>query len=173
VALDPPQPVAVVEQTPVAPVHQVVATPAPTHVDRVDSYGSFAPHSIAAGLLAIAMLVWGGVAMARAGFDEPMREPIISVAGFAGNAISGMIVAGVGLLLLLAAASRDRGAVLFVSIVTGVAALIAAIEPGMGDNVLGVDGDLPVIVAIGCAFVVLIALALPTVSRASHHIEAT
>jgi hypothetical protein len=157
------QPV-VVEQAPVQE-HLVVA--APQHVDRVDTYGTFAPHAVAAGLLAIAMLVWGGVAMARAGFDGPMREPVVSVAGLSGNAISGLVVAAIGVVLLLAAVTRDRGAILFVSIVAGIAALIAAIEPDMGDNVFGIDNDLPVLIAVGCAIVVLVATVLPTVNRTS------
>jgi hypothetical protein len=170
VTVSPPETVTVVEQTPVGYEH-VVASTAPTHVDRVDSYSSIAPHALVAGLLAIGMLVWGGVAMARAGFDDPMRLPIISVGGFVGNAISGAIVAGIGVVLLLAAVSRDRGAILFISIVTGVAALIAAMEPGMGDNVFGIDSDLPVVIAIACGVVVLVATVLPTVNRTSRTID--
>ena len=45
--------------------------PAAHAVERVDSFSSIAPHAIAAGLLAIAMLVWGGVALARAGLPAP------------------------------------------------------------------------------------------------------
>ena len=97
------QAVPVVEQVPVehVPVQHAVVTPAPTHVDRVDRYGSIAPYAIAAGLLVVATLVWGGVAMARGRFDEPMRDPIVSVGGLSGNAISGLIVTAVGLGLLL------------------------------------------------------------------------
>jgi hypothetical protein len=117
------------------------------------------------------MLVWGGVAMARAGFGDDLRDPVVEVFGLSGNAISGMIVAGLGLLLLIGAVSRDRGPVVFLSIVIGIAAIIFAIEPNAGDEALGVGTGLPLLIAIGCGIVLLAALALPTVNRRSQHIE--
>jgi hypothetical protein len=167
-----PQPVAdqvYAEQPPVEPVVQYV--PAAHAVERVESFSSIAPHAIAAGLLAIAMLVWGGVAMARAGFEDGLREPLVEVFGLSGNAISGMIVAGLGILLLIAAVSRDRGPIVFLTIVTGIAALIFAFEPTAGDDALGIDATLPVLIAIGCGVVLLVALALPTVNRRSQTID--
>lgn len=176
----PVEPVRVVEQTvaqqPVAghayvetPV--VEAVPAVHSVDRVESFSSFAPHAVAAGLLAIAMLVWGGVAMARAGFEDDLRDPVVDVFGLSGNAVSGMIVAGLGILLLIAAVSRDRGPIVFLTIVTGIAALILAFEPDAGDDALGIDANLPVMIAIGCGVVLLIALAVPTMNRRSQTID--
>ena len=88
-----------------------------------------------------------------------------------GNAISGGIVAAAGLMLLLAAVTRDRGPILFVSIITGIAALIAAMEPELGDGVLGIERQLPTVIAIGSAVVVLVATVVPTVNRASHTID--
>ena len=173
------EPVTVVEQTAVhqQPAQAYVETPVvetvpvARSVERVESFSSIAPHAVAAGLLAIAMLVWGGIAMARAGFDDGLREPVVEVFGLAGNAISGMIVAGVGILLLIAAVSRDRGPIVFLTIVTGIAALIFAFEPTAGDDALGVDATLPVLVAIGCGLVLLIALAVPTVNRRTQTID--
>lgn len=161
----PVEPVRVVE----API--VEAEPAAHSVDRVDSFSSFAPHAVAAGLLAIAMLVWGGVTMARAGFEDDLRDPVVEVFGLSGNAVSGMIVAGVGILLLIAAVSRDRGPIVFLTIVTGIAALILAFEPGAGDDALGIEANLPVVIAIGCGIVLVIALAVPTMTRRSQTID--
>ena len=172
----PVEPVRVVEQTvaqqPLAGQAPVVeAVPAVHAVERRESFSSFAPHAVVAGLLAIAMLVWGGVAMARAGFEDDLRDPVVDVFGLSGNAVSGMIVAGLGILLLIAAVSRDRGPIVFLTIVTGIAALILAFEPDAGDDALGVDANLPVLIAIGCGIVLLIALAVPTMNRRSQSID--
>lgn len=186
VRMDPPppsaEPVRVVEQTapPVAATpHQVLveerpvvaaAPVAPVAVERTDTVRTVAPHAVAAGLLAVAMLVWGGVAMARAGFDGDLRDPIVRVFDLSGNAVSGMIVAGIGVLLLIAAVSRDRGPVVFLTVLTGVAALIVAFEPEAGDSALGVGRGLPLAVAIGCGVVLLIALLAPTVNHRSREV---
>jgi hypothetical protein len=187
VTMSPPdpraEPLRVVEQTaaqqPVgqAYVEHPVAEPvveyvqAPHAVERVESFSSIAPHALAAGLLAVAMLVWGGVAMARAGFEDDLREPLVEVFGLSGNAVSGLIVAGLGILLLIAAVSRDRGPIVFLTVVTGIAALILAFEPGTGDDALGVDASLPVLIAIGCGVVLMVALAVPTMNRRSQTID--
>lgn len=185
VTMEPPpppphaEPVRVVEQTTV-PGEQPVAGERATYVEtapadhglaRTESIRSIAPHSIAAGILAVLMLVWGGVTMARAGFGDDLRDPVVEVFGLSGNAVSGMIVAGLGLLLLIAAVSRDRAPVVFLTIVIGIAAVIFAIEPNAGDEALGVETTLPLLIAIGCGIVLLAALALPTVNRRTQRIE--
>lgn len=190
VRMDPPpagtEPVRVVEQTAVPVGAAMAAAPvaveeravagiapvAPVEIERTESVRSVSPHAVAAGLLAVAMLVWGGVAMVRAGFEDDLREPVVEVFGLSGNAISGMVVAGIGLLLLIAAVSRDRGPTVFLTVVTGIAALIVAVEPDAGDSALGVDTMLPVLVAIGCGIVLLVALVAPTVSRRSRTVLA-
>lgn len=179
VTMDPPEPaerVYVAEQTPTADrpvaVERTVVTPH-HDVERVESFGALAPHSVLAGILAVLMLLWGGVAMARAGFGDDMREPVVEVFGLSGNAISGAIVAGLGLLLLIAAISRDRGPVVFLTIVIGIASLIFAIEPNTGDEALGIETALPLLIAIGCGVVLVAALALPTVTRRSERIDRT
>jgi hypothetical protein len=179
IVMSPPdprvEPVRVVEQTAVGQpvVQQPVVEYVPTEraVERVESFSSLAPHAVAAGLVAIAMLVWGGVAMARAGFDGELRDPVVDVFGLSGNAISGMIVAGLGVLLLIAAVSRERGPIVFLTIVTGVAALIFAFEPTAGDDALGIDATLPVLIAVACGVVLLIALAVPTMNRRTQIID--
>ena len=82
-----------------------------------------------------------------------------------------MIVAGLGLVLLLAAVSRDRSPIVFVTVVTGIAALIFAAEPDAADGALGIETALPLIVAIGCAVVLLITLTVPTINRYSRTVE--
>lgn len=156
------------ENRPAAPADRTATDRVET--DRVETRRRMAPHSVAAGLLAIGMLLWGGVAMARAGFGDDLRDPGVEVFGIAGNAISGLIVAAIGLLLLLAAASYERGPAVVISILAGIAALIVAIEPGVGDDALGTSSTLPTLVAVGCAVVVLVALAFPIVDQRSRRI---
>lgn len=155
----------------VEPVRVVEQTPQAHAVEHVESFSSYAFHAVAAGLLAVAMLVWGGVAMARAGFDDPLRDPIVEVFGLRGNAISGIVVASLGLLLLIAAVARERGPIIFLTVVTGIAALIFAFEPTAGDDALGLGTGVPVLIAIGCGVVLLMALVIPTVNRRSHSVD--
>jgi hypothetical protein len=172
-------PVVVVEQTTARPVAQEVVAerrvveqvPAAHAVEHVESFSTMAFHAVAAGLLAVAMLVWGGVAMARAGFDEPLRDPVVEVFGLRGNAISGIIVASLGLLLLIGAVARERGPIIFLTVVIGIAALIFAFEPTAGDDALGLGTGLPLLVALGCAVVLLMALLVPTVNRHTRSVD--
>jgi hypothetical protein len=158
--------------TPLAPPPRaVVVEHAPTHEVDVVSVRSVSPYAVAAGLMAIAMIVWGGVVMARAGFDGGLREPQASMLDLTGNALSGVIVAGLGLVLLLSALATDRAAIMFTSIIIGIAALIVAIEPGVADGALGVERSVPVLLAIGSAVVLMLAAIVPTMTNRTRTIE--
>ena len=93
---------------------------------------TFSIPSVVAGVAGIALIVIGAVAIARTDLDAPLSEPVVEVAGFAHNATLGIVELVAGLCLLAAAVTRSRGAIMFVSIVVGVAAVISLIEPTVG-----------------------------------------
>ena len=124
----------------------------------------FTPSAVVAGVVAIAMLVLGGITVARAGFDGSLGQPVVTVAGFTATALLGLIVFGFGAVLLVAALARQRHVILVLGIVGGVAGLIAVFEPTVGGDSLSIERGLGLWVAIAMAAIVVSAL-LPTWSR--------
>ena len=97
---------------------------------------TISPAAVVACVASIVLLLFGAINVARAGLDGPLRDPVVEVAGYKGTAVLGLIMLGVGIVLLGAAFSRDRGAILFVSIVIGVAGATLAIEPTVGGDLI-------------------------------------
>ncbi|MEQ1703197.1 MAG: hypothetical protein ABMA25_24085 [Ilumatobacteraceae bacterium] len=126
----------------------------------------FTPAALVASLAAIALLVVGGITVARAGLDGPLDEPVISAANYTATAILGLIELAFGVVLLSAALSRSREGILFIGIVGGVMALIAVFEPTIGNGALAIERPFAVIVALVMAAVVVSAL-LPSIRRSN------
>jgi len=126
----------------------------------------FEPASIVAAIVAIGLLLLGGITVARAGLDGSLDEPVVTVAGFTATALLGAIEIAFGLLLLAAALSQARRMILFLGIVGGVVALIATFQTSLGHGSLAIERGFAIIAAIIMAVVVLAAL-LPTVQRRS------
>ena len=153
------------------PAEPVVVPGRHDQVVRVASDALIMPAAAIAGVLSVLMLVFGGVAMARAGFDGPIDEPVVSVGGFTATAVLGMLVAGAGFALLCAALARSRSAILLFSIIIGVGAVIAAIEPDVGNGALATERGFAVLTAIAAGVVILAATLVPTIRRTSTHVE--
>lgn len=142
-------------------------TPQPSTATVVTTRTSwFTPAALVASVAAIALLVVGGITVARAGLIGPLDEPVISAANYTATAILGLIELGFGIVLLSAALNRSREGILFIGIVGGVMALIAVFEPNIGNGALAIERPFAVIVAIVMAAVVLSAL-LPSIRRSN------
>jgi hypothetical protein len=133
---------------------------------------SFSIPAALAGIAAIALIILGAVAIARTDLDSPLSEPIVDVAGIAHNATLGIIEVVAGLVLLLAAVSRSRGAIMFVSIVIGVAAVVALIEPTVAGDTMPLERGFAAVVAIVAAIIVVVAAVTPSVRRTTQVIDA-
>jgi hypothetical protein len=151
-------------------VAQQVVAPAAAE-RRVISRRRFDPAATLTVIAGIVLAVIGAVAMARAGLSGPLDEPVVQVAGTTHTAILGMIELGMGLILVWAGLSRDRGAMLFTAILFGAAALVAAIEPSVGGGALAIEGSWAVVLVIGFALLALVAAVAPTVWRSTDRIE--
>jgi hypothetical protein len=157
----------VVRQERVVPVAPV----APVASRRVAWSRTFDPASVLAVLLSIVLGVVGAVALARAGLDGPLDEPVVEVAGFTHTALLGLVELGMALVLLIAGLSRDRGAILFVSILFGVASLVAAIEPTVGGGALAVERAWAWLMVVSFGLVALVAAVVPAIWRSSDRVE--
>lgn len=124
----------------------------------------FTPSAVVAAVVAIAMLVLGGITVGRAGFDGSLGQPVVTVAGYTATALLGLIVFGFGAVLLLAALARQRQVILGLGILGGVAGLIAVFEPNVGGDSLPIERRLGILAVIAMAVIVVSAL-LPTESR--------
>lgn len=153
-------------------VHEQVVHQQPVVSERrVVSARRFSPAAVLAVILAVALGVIGAVAIVRAGLDGPLDEPIVEVAGFTQTALLGLIEVGMAVLLLWAGLSRDRGAILFVSILFGAAALVAAIEPTVGGDALSIERSWAIVLVVAFAVVALVAALAPSVWRSTQRVE--
>lgn len=125
---------------------------------------NYTPSAVVAAVVAIAMLVLGGIAGVRAGIDGSLGQPVVTVAGFSATALLGLIVFGFGAMLLSAALARQQRSILTLGILGGVAGLIAVFEPTVGGESLPIERRLAILAVITMAAIVVSAL-LPTVSR--------
>jgi hypothetical protein len=162
----------VVTAQPVVREQVIVEQPVPVNSSRrVVGVTRFDPAAVLAVVLAIALGVIGAVALARAGLESPIDEPVVQVAGFTHTAVLGLIEIGMALIMLWAGLSRDRGAILFVSILFGAASLVAAIEPSVGGDALSIEQGWAILLVIAFGLVALVAAIAPTVWRRTDRVE--
>lgn len=153
------QPVPVVQAPPVIARTRTIAT------RRTDLA------AVLAVITGITLGIVGAVAVARAGLDGPLREPVVDVAGFTHTALLGLIEVGMALLLVAVGLSRDRGALLFTSILFGAAAVVAAIEPSVGGGALAIETSWAVLLAILFAVIALAAAIVPVIRTTSERVD--
>jgi len=150
--------------TPRPVVEEVVTRPAVAE-QRVATTGrAFAPDSFVVGLVGLALLVIGLIAMVRAGFDGPMDDPVVNVIGFTHTATLGVIEAAVGLLLLISAAMRSRGGAMFFGLVLGVGGIVGAVQTDSFRRSLALESGLAWLAVAAAAVVVLVSLLMPRVA---------
>ena len=148
-------------QTPAA--HQTVAT----------SYGRhYAVDSVIVGLVGLALLVIGLIAVTRAGVDGSMRDPVVEVLGFTHTATLGIIEAAIGVCLLLSAAAMSRGASIFFGLVLGVAGFVGAVQVDSFKDSLALETGLAWLAVIGGIIVVAASLLIPRMVTRTNRVEA-
>ena len=150
-----------------APDQVVVAAPVSSGQVRTAYASRFAPDSIIAGIAGLVVLVTGLIAIVRGGFDGPMSTPIVQVVGFNHTTTLGLIEIGLGLALLVSAATRSRSGEVFFGAVLGIAGFVGAVQTESFKKTLALESSMAwLAVAIG-AVVVLAALMLPRYARQS------
>jgi hypothetical protein len=165
------EPAAAVVDVPVNGQVVVPAAPvvAPVTAGQVrTSYASrFAPDSIIAGLAGLVILVVGLIAIVRGGFDGPMSDPKVQVAGFTHTTTLGLIEIAIGGALLLAGATRSRSGEIFFGAVLGIAGFVGAVQTTSFDDSLGLESSMAWLAVFVALVVVVAALVLPRYARQS------
>lgn len=120
------------------------------------------PAQIVAGIIGLILVVLGGVALARTGFDSLTGETT-AVLGIDHTALMGVIDVVAGLFFLGAAASSGgRSTLIGLSLGALAFGAIVAIEPGAFDSALGGGRDLGVLYIVIGAVGLVASLAFPT-----------
>jgi len=159
--LNPPRVEHVVENGPVV-VHRQVAT---------SSGRRFAIDSVIVGLVGLALVIVGLIAVTRAGVDGSMEEPVVDVIGFTHTALLGFLEVGIGLCLLIAAAATSKSAAIFFGLVLGVAGIVGAVQSDSFQNSLALESGLAWIAVIAAVVVVLVSLLIPRLATQTTRIE--
>jgi hypothetical protein len=154
----------VVEQ---AYVEQSYGTAGTATVQR--RFWQFDPASIITALFGIVLLILGLIAVTRAGFEDGVTgsENTVDVAGFTHTPLLGIIVAAAGLFMLLAGITRAREGAIFLSIVLGVAGIVAAVQEESFDESLAIEPSYAWMIVIGSGIVLLANLLIPVLSSRS------
>jgi len=159
--LNPPRVDEVVDAGP-AVVHRRVAT---------SSGRRFAIDSVIVGIVGLALVIVGLIAVTRAGVDGSMQEPVVHVIGFTHTALLGLIEVGIGLCLLIAAAATSKSAAIFFGLVLGVAGIVGAVQSESFRNSLALQSGLAWIAVIAAVVVVLVSLVIPRLATQTTRIE--
>lgn len=143
-------------------VHETVATTTSRH---------YAFDSFIVGIVGLTVLTVGLIAITRGGFDGPMNDPVVSVLGFTHTTTLGLIEAGIGLCLLLAAASRSRGVAVFSGLMLGVGGIVGAVQTDSFRNSLALESGLAWLAIVLGVVVVLVSLIVPRMTTRSTRAE--
>jgi hypothetical protein len=149
----------------------VVATTVPMATVRATSVHTvhnsrFTASVVVAAVVAVGLLLLGGITVARAGLSGGLDKPVVTVAGFTATALLGLIELGFGLALLIAAAARNRQAILLIGVIGGVAALVAVFQSNLGHGSLAIERGFAVWAAVAMGAIVGSAF-IPTMQRNS------
>ena len=146
----------------VEPVH---AMPSSSVVRR--RFWQFDPGAIVTAIAGVILLLIGLIVISKAGLDGPITEPVVEVAGFTHTPLLGIIVAAAGLFMLLAGITRAREGAIFLSIVLGVAGIVAAVQEESFDESLAIEPSYAWMIVIVSGIVLLANLLVPVLSSRS------
>lgn len=166
------RPVSAVVSSPL-PVGQVVySQPAVIHRRAATSYVQrFAADSVIVGVVGVALMIVGLIAVTRAGVDGPMSQPVVKVFGFTHTATLGAIEAAVGVLLLICAAMTSRGGAIFFGVIFGVGAIVGAVQNVSFRRSLALQAGLAWLGVVAAAVVVLVSLLMPRIATRTSRVE--
>ena len=148
-----------------------VVQPVETARTATSTRRRFAFDSVVVGVVGLASMIVGLLAVTRAGVHGPMNQPVVRVLGFTHTETLGLIEIGVGLLLLISAAAMSRAAAIFFGLVLGVGGVVGALQTSSFKHSLALQSGLAWIAVVAAGVVVLASFALPRMSTERTTIE--
>jgi hypothetical protein len=145
----------------------VVVTQPPVEASTVvrQSRMRFSVAGVAALVMGVVLTLWSVIVLARAGFEDPLREPVVEVAGLSATAVLGLVAGGAGVALIIAGLTRSRPFLLFVTIAIGIGAAALLIEPDLRGPELMAEERFAVWTLIAACVVTALALLVPDLRR--------
>lgn len=133
--------------------------------DRVVDRRAWSPGQIVAGLAGFALIVLGGIALARLGLALPLTDESTEVAGIAATRLWAIIEIVLGIILLGIAASpyRVRGSLTTLGLLFAAFGLVVAVEPDPFVDPLGVNQQTGIFWIIAGLVLVAVGWLSPTV----------
>ena len=152
-----PAPVVLAEQVPVGQRAQV----------RTAYSSRFAPDVLVAGIVGLVVLVVGLIAVTRGGFQGPMSDPVVNVAGFTHTTTLGIVEIALGVCLLLAGASRSRSGAVFFGLALGIAGFVGGVQTESFEKSLALESAMAWLAVVAGLIVVIAALMIPRFAKES------
>ncbi len=133
--------------------------------DRVIDRRAWSPGQIVAGLVGFALIVLGGIALARLGLSTPVTGEVAEVAGVTATRLWAGVEIVLGLILLGIAASpyAVRGGLVTMGLLFAAFGLVVAVEPDPFVEPLGVDSGSGIVWLVIGVVLVLVGWLSPTV----------
>jgi predicted anti-sigma-YlaC factor YlaD len=134
---------------------------------------AWSPAQIVAGVAGFALVVIGGIALARLGFAGSITGETTSVAGFEATRLWAIVEIVLGVILLGTAASpyRVRGGLTTLGILLAAFGVIVAVEPDAFTEALGTDQTSGILWLIVGVVLVAAAWMSPTIVSQRRHSE--
>jgi hypothetical protein len=166
-----PRPIIPVDAPIVGAPIVAAAAPETRRQIRTSSASAYAPDAIVTAIVGLVLLITGLIAVARAGINSPLSDPVVSVLGFTHTATLGLVEAGLGLCLLASGAARSRSAALFFGLVLGVAGFVGAVQTSSFRTSLALESAMAWLCVAAAAVVILATLLLPRFVRRTTVVE--
>jgi hypothetical protein len=131
----------------------------------------FAPDAIIAAVVGLVILVVGLIAIIRGGFDGPMSDPVVQVAGFTHTTTLGLIEIVIGAALLIAGATSSRSGAVFFGALLGIGGFVGAVQTESFTKSLALESSMAWLAVVAAVVVVLSALLMPRYARHSTVVE--
>jgi hypothetical protein len=132
---------------------------------RTSSSARFAPDALIAAGVGLVLIVIGLIAITRGGFSGSMSDPVIEVLGFRHTTTLGLIEIGIGVVLLIAGASRSRSMATFGGLVLVVAGFVGAVQTDSFATNLALESSMGWWAVVAGVVVVLASLVMPRFTR--------
>jgi hypothetical protein len=128
---------------------------------RTTSQSRFAPASVVSGAVGLLLLLLGLIAIVRCGVRGAISEPVVELFGFNHTAVLGFIEVGLGLCLLMTAASAWRGGEIFLGAVLGVGGFVGAVQADSFESSLALEASMSWLAVIAGILIVTASSLLP------------
>lgn len=134
---------------------------------RTTNMSHLAPDAIVTGIIGLAVLLFGLIAVVRAGLGGVLAEPVVRIFSFDHTATLGLIEVGIGLCLLISASASSRSAKMFFGAALGIGGFVGAVQTDSFNETLALESEFAWIAVVAGLVIVAAVLFLPRYDKRS------